>query len=97
MYQDQIHRALQVFEHKNNVRDYHYCVKDMFDMYNNKDLLKKLADREDLDTVCAHDFVKMKKFALEGHGLHYKDYSPAAQGITVPKLEVEFKAYEHKA
>ena len=38
----------------------------------------------------------MKKFALQGHGLHYKDYSPAAQGITVPKLEFEAKAYEWK-
>ena len=38
----------------------------------------------------------MKKFALQGHGLHYKDYSPAAQGITVPKLEFEAKAYEFK-
>ena len=91
-----IHRALQVFEHKNNVRDHFYCVKEIFDMYKTPEQLKKLAERPDLDTICAHDYLKMKKFALQGHGLHYKDYSPAAQGITVPKLEYEAKAYEWK-
>ena len=68
-YQDQIHKALGVFEHKNNVRDHYYCVKDMFSMYKTADALKELAARPDLDTVCAFDYLKMKKFALNGHGL----------------------------
>ena len=96
MYEDQIHRALQVKEHRNNVRDHFYCVKEMFDLYNTKELLQKVAARPDIDTICAHDYLKMKKFALNEHGLHYKDHNPAAQGITVPKLKFEAKAYEHK-
>ena len=68
-YQDQIHKALGVFEHKNNVRDHYFCVKDMFSMYNSATALKELAARPDLDTVCAFDYLKMKKFALNGHGL----------------------------
>ena len=87
MYEDQINRALGVFEHKNNVREHFYCVKEMFSIYNTTEQLKKLAARQDIDTVCAFDYHKMKTFALSGHGLHYKDYHPEAQGITVPKLE----------
>jgi hypothetical protein len=68
-YQDQIHKALGVFEHKNNVRDHFFCVKDIFSMYNSEKALKELAARPDLDTVCAFDYLKMKKFALNGHGL----------------------------
>lgn len=87
MYEDQIHRALQVFEHKNNVRDHFYCMKDMLNMYTTKEQLQTLAKRQDVDTLCAYDYVKMKDFALKGHGLHFKDYHPEVQGITVPKLE----------
>ena len=76
MYEDQIHRALGVFEHKNNVRDHFYCVKEIFEMYKTTDQLKKLSERQDLDTICAFDYLKMNKFALNGHGLHYKDYHP---------------------
>ncbi len=59
----------------------------MFSIYNTTEQLKKLAARQDIDTVCAFDYHKMKTFALQGHGLHYKDYHPEVQGITVPKLE----------
>ncbi len=68
------------------MRDHFYCVKELFDLYNTEDKLKKLAARPDLDTVCAFDYTKMKKFALNEHGLHYKDYNPEVQGIIVPKL-----------
>ena len=86
MYEDQIHRALGVFEHKNNVRDHFYCVKEIFDLYNSRESLEKLSKREDLDTLCAYDYLRMKNFALKEHGLHFKDYHPEAQGITVPQL-----------
>ena len=87
MYEDQIQRALGVFEHKNNVREHYYCVKEIFEIYNNKELLEKLSKRPDLDTICAFDYVKMKKFALEGHGLKYKDYQPRLHGIDkMPEL-----------
>lgn len=88
MYEDQIHRALGVFEHKNNVREHYYCVKEMFDMYNNAAALEKLAARPDIETICAWDYNRMKTFALNGHGLQHKDYHPEAQGITVPKFEL---------
>ena len=45
MYEDQIHRALGVFEHKNNVRDHFYCVKEIFEMYKTTDQLKKISER----------------------------------------------------
>ncbi len=48
-------------------------------------LLRKLA-RKDVDTICAFDYKKMKDFAVEGHGLQYKDYHPSVQGIKVPEL-----------
>ena len=86
MFEDQINRALRVFEHKNNVRDHFYCVKEMFAMYPTAESLQTLAARPDLDTICAWDYNKMKQFALVGHGLHYKDYHPEAQGIVVPTL-----------
>ena len=86
-YEDQIHRALGVFEHKNNVREHFYCVKQIFDLHKTQDQLKALQARPDLDTVCAFDYVKMKNFALNGNGLKYQDYHPEAQGINVPTLE----------
>ena len=88
MYEDQIHRALGVFEHKNNVREHYYCVKELFSIYNTPEQLEKLASRPDLDTICAWDYNRMKKFALQGHGLDYKDYHPEAQGITVPTFNL---------
>ena len=87
MYEDQINRALGVFEHKNNVRDHFYCMKDLFNLYQSKDQLTQLQKRADLDTLCAFDYQKMKQFALKGDGLHFKDYHPEVQGITIPKLE----------
>jgi hypothetical protein len=84
MYEDQIHRALGVFEHKNNVREHYHCLKNIFDLHKTKEQLKALIERPDVDTICAHDYVKMKKNALAVNGLHYKDFNPAAQGITVP-------------
>ena len=90
MYEDQIHRALGVFEHKNNVREHYHCVKELFALYNTRESLDTLSKRADLDTMCAFDYLKMKKFALNEHGLNFKDYHPEAQGITVPKLEWKF-------
>ena len=87
MYEDQIQRALGVLEHKNNVREHFYCVKDMFDLYKTEAQLQKLADKPDIETVCAFDYVRMKNFALNGDGLKYKDFHPEVQGITVPKFE----------
>ena len=87
MYEDQIHRALGVFEHKNNVREHFHCVKEIFALYNTKSALQELQKRHDIDTICAHDYLRMKNFALKEHGLHFKDYHPEAQGITVPKME----------
>ena len=87
MYEDQIERALGVFEHKNNVREHFYCVKSILDLYKTKDQLSTLAARPDLDTICAYDYKKMKDFALQGDGLKYSDYHPEIKGITIPKLE----------
>ena len=87
MYEDQIHRALGVFEHKNNVREHYFCVKQLFDLYNSKEALQKLADRPDIDTMCSWDYARMKNFALQGKGLHVQDYHPESQGIQVPKWE----------
>ena len=87
MYEDQINRALGVFEHRNNVREHFYCVKQIFDLYPSKEQLETLDARPDIDTVCAFDYVRMKKFALEGAGLQYQDYHPEIRGITVPKME----------
>ena len=42
MYEDQIERALVVFEHKNNVRDHFFCVKGIFDLYKTKEQLQNL-------------------------------------------------------
>ncbi len=77
-FEDQIHRALGVFEHKNNVRDHFYCVQQIFSLYKNKEDLQKLAERPDVETICAFDYHRMKSFALQGHGLHFKDYHPEA-------------------
>ena len=86
MYEDQIQRALGVFEHKNNVREHFYCVKGMFDLYTSKEQLVKLQERPDLDTVCAFDYHRMKEWALKGDGLKYQDYHPEIKGIKVPEL-----------
>ncbi|CDW76881.1 UNKNOWN [Stylonychia lemnae] len=82
----QIYKSLGVFQHKNNVREHYYCVKEIFDLYNTKELLEKLAARPDIDTVCAFDYLKMKQGALEGSGINYLDYHPEARGIKIPQL-----------
>ena len=87
MYEDQIERALGVYEHKNNVREHFYCVKAMFDLYKTKEQLLKLQQKPDLDTVCAFDYHKMKTYALKGDGLKYQDYHPEIKGISIPKME----------
>ena len=49
--------------------------------------LEQLAKREDLDTICAFDYVRMKKNALSGDGLKMADWHPALRGISeVPKM-----------
>ncbi len=89
----QINKALNVRVHENNVREHFYCVKEIFDLYNTKEKLEKLAARPDLDSVCAFDYHRMKTFALgsstsQGHfsGLRYEDFHPEAQGVKVPTL-----------
>lgn len=79
-----IYKALGVFEHKNNVREHFYCIKEIFDLYNSKELLEKLAERPDIETVCAFDYQKMKTHALQGEGLRYEDYHPELRGIKIP-------------
>ena len=69
------------------MREHYYCIKEIFDLYNSKEQLEKLAARPDIDTVCAFDYVKMKTNALEGKGLQYEDYHPELRGITkIPEL-----------
>jgi len=82
----QIQKALGVFEHRNNVREHYYCIKEIFELYNTKELLEKLAAKPDIDTICAFDYHKMKKYALQGDGLKYIDYHPELRGIKVPQL-----------
>ena len=89
----QINKALNVRVHENNVREHFYCVKEIFDLYNTREKLEKLAARPDLDTVCAFDYHRMKTFALgtsssQGKfaGLRYEDFHPEAQGVKVPTL-----------
>ena len=89
----QINKALNVRVHENNVREHFYCVKEIFDLYNTKEKLEKLAARPDIDTVCAFDYHRMKTFALgtsssQGKfaGLRYEDFHPEAQGVKVPTL-----------
>ena len=55
----QIYRALGVYEHKNNVREHFYCVKQIFELYKTKEQLENLASRPDIDTVCAFDYFRM--------------------------------------
>ena len=87
MYEDQINRALGVYEHKNNVREHYYCLKDIFGTYTTVEQLEQLKARPDLDTVCAWDYQRMKKYALQGEGLHVRDYQPSLRGIdTIPKM-----------
>ena len=71
------------------MREHFYCVKEIFDLYNTKELLEKLAAKPDIDTICAFDYHKMKVNALEGDGLKYVDYHPEAKGIKkIPTLDV---------
>ena len=74
LFEDQIRRVLGVFEHKNNVCDHFYCVKEIISMYNTKEDLEKLAAKPDLDTICAYDYNRMRNFALQGNGLHLIDW-----------------------
>ena len=86
-YADQINRALGIFEHRNNVREHYHCVKEMFELYKTPEQLEQLSKREDLDTICAFDYVRMKQNALSGNGLKMADWHPALHGISeVPKM-----------
>ncbi len=86
-FEDQIERALGVFEHKNNVREHYYCVKEIFSLYKTPEQLAKLAERPDLDTICAWDYNRMKTYALQGEGLKANDWQPELRGIKeMPKL-----------
>ena len=89
----QINKALGVHVHENNVREHFYCVKEIFEMYNTKEKLEKLAARADIDTVCAFDYYRMKSFALGSStsqgkfaGLKFEDFHPEAQGVKIPTL-----------
>ena len=94
-FEDQINRALGIHEHRNNVREHFYCVKEMFDLYSSVEQLEKLQKRPDLDTICAYDYQRMKSYALQGEGLKMPDYHPILRGVkTIPKLN-EPAAEEH--
>ena len=86
-YEDQINRALGIFEHRNNVRDHFHCVKEMFELYKTPEQLQKLAERPDLDTICAYDYGRMKNYALSGEGLKMQDWHPTLRGVDkIPKM-----------
>ena len=86
-FEDQINRALGVFEHRNNVREHYYCVKELFDLYKTPEQLEELSKRPDLDTVCAFDYQRMKTYALSGEGLKMQDWHPSLRGVTeIPKM-----------
>lgn len=81
-----MYKTLGVYKHKNNVREHFYCIKQIFELHNTKELLEKLQQRPDLDTICAFDYYKMKKNVLEENGLNFYDYHPESKGITIPEL-----------
>lgn len=86
-FEDQINRALGVFEHKNNVREHYHCVKEVFELYKTPEQLEKLAARPDVDTICAFDYQRMKQYALKGEGLKMQDWHPEMRGLKeIPKL-----------
>lgn len=59
----------------------------MFGIYSTAEQLEQLKARPDLDTICAWDYQRMKKYALQGEGLNASDYHPELRGIdTVPKM-----------
>lgn len=80
----QIYKSLDVYTHKNNVREHFYCLKDIFELYNTQAQLEALSKRQDLDTICAHTYHKMKSHVLEGEGITFTDFHPEARGITIP-------------
>lgn len=58
----------------------------MFDLYNTKEKLEKLAARPDIDTICAFDYHKLKSDALAPRGLSFDDFHPEVKGIKIPQL-----------
>ena len=86
-FDDQINRALGVFEHRNNVREHYHCIREIFNLYKTPEEMKKLSERPDLDTICAYDYARMKNYAMNGEGLHMNDWHPELRGVTeIPKL-----------
>ena len=85
----QIYKSLGVYEHKNNVREHFYCIKEIFELYNTQAQLEALSKRPDLDTICAFSYHKMKTHALEGQGITYNDFHPEVSGIKIPELWAE--------
>ena len=76
-----------VYEHKNNVRDHFYCVKRMFELYNTKEQLEKLAKREDVDTICAFEHYRMKKGAAQEGTIDFTAFHPEHfTGYKIPSL-----------
>lgn len=75
-------------EHRNNVRDHFYCLKEIFELHNTKEKLQALLAKEDVDTVCASDAFRMKDHALNHGGLNYQEYNwEHFRGVKVPSLE----------
>ena len=58
----------------------------MLELHKTKAQLEALVKRPDIDTICALNYVRMKKHALQGDGLQYQDYHPEYKGIKVPNL-----------
>ena len=50
----------------------------------------KLAERPDLDTICAYDYGRMKNYALSGEGLKMQDWHPTLRGVDkIPKMLIK--------
>jgi len=78
-------RALQIREHKNNVIDHYECLKKVFSLYTSKERLEEIKSLPDVSTVCAYEYLRMKKNALEEGGLDYKEFHPEHyKGIKLP-------------
>ncbi len=82
-----MYRALGVHEHKNNVREHFYCLKEMFELHKSKDQMTALVARADIDTVCAFEKYRMKDYAVAGPGLSFQEYNPEHyRGMKIPDL-----------
>lgn len=82
-----MYRAMGVHEHKNNVREHFYCLKEIFDLHKSKEQLASLLERKDVDITCSFEKYRMKDHALNQGGLSYKEFYPEHfRGVKIPDL-----------